>query len=208
MTAVGLAAADGSGVAVSAGPALALASSRDPRVEGAVTGDRAARGRPTTRSSTRGSTRPSEALRRVCARRRADACQVLQRQRVVVAHPARPERHQPTTRRSSTTVDAAIAGASLDRRASRSAPRRGSTSAPRTGRASRSACSAASGWPAARDGKRIKEALERALALDPHAGRRAVRHRALQVLRRHRARGGQIAPLPAAAARRRSGRRA
>ena len=52
-------------------------------------------------------------------------------------------------------------------RASRSGRRRGSTSAARTARARSGGCCAASGSRAARDGKRIKDALERALALDP-----------------------------------------
>ena len=40
---------------------------------------------------------------------------------------------------------------------------------------------------AARDGNRIRAALERALALDPHAARRVLRHRPLPLLRRRRA---------------------
>ena len=59
---------------------------------------------------------------------------------------------------------------------------------------------------AARDGKRIKQALERAIALDPDARRRVFRDRPVPVLRRRRADGGQDAALPPAAARRRQDR--
>ena len=61
---------------------------------------------------------------------------------------------------------------------------------------------------AARDGKRIKQALERAIALDAGPRGRLLRHRALQVLRRRRAGRGQGAALPPAAARRQQDRRA
>ena len=56
---------------------------------------------------------------------------------------------------------------------------------------------------AARDGKRIKDVLERALALDPRPPGRVLRHRPLPLLRRRGPRGRQDAALDAAASRRR-----
>ena len=56
--------------------------------------------------------------------------------------------------------------------------------------------------------RQAHQGVPRARALArPAAGRRAIRRRTLQVLRGHRAGGGEIAALPADAARRRSGRR-
>ncbi len=56
---------------------------------------------------------------------------------------------------------------------------------------------------AARDGKTIKDALERALALDPDTARCLFRHRAVPLLRRRRAGGAEGPALAAAAAGRR-----
>ena len=61
--------------------------------------------------------------------------------------------------------------------------------------------------PAARDGKRIKEALERALALEPTLEDARFGIGLYKYLRGHRADGRQDHALPAAAARRRQGRR-
>ena len=58
---------------------------------------------------------------------------------------------------------------------------------------------------AARDGKRIKVSLEKAIALDPGLQDANFGARPLPVLRRHRARGAEGAPLAAPAARRRQG---
>ena len=80
----------------------------------------------------------------------------------------------------------------------RTTPRRGSISAAPTPRACSGACCATSKLAAARDGKRIKQALERAIELRPGPRGRVFRHRALPVLRRRRA-GGREGPavLPA-----------
>ena len=71
---------------------------------------------------------------------------------------------RPSSGRSNQAIDGCASAGSI---ASPTAPRRGSISAAPTARACRGASSAGERLSAARDGKRIKEALERALALDP-----------------------------------------
>ena len=148
------------------------------------------RGSPRLRPHPRRALRPGR--RRDRARLRPGAAEspasVLERDRALVAHPARSR--QPRARRRvrahGRRGDRGDRG--VDRRASRNAPRRGSTSAAPTARACSGACCATERLAAARDGKRIKEALERALALDPALDDALLRHRALPVLRRRRAR--------------------
>ena len=147
-------------------------------------------------------------LQRACGAGAARGLRRPRGDRHLVAHPARSG--QPRARRA----------VHRPRSSARSArPKRGPRASPKSAEAwfyLGGAYAARVQWrvlrdeklAAARDGKRIKQALERALALDPDLDDALLRDRAVPVLRRRRAGRGEDPALPADAARRRQDRRA
>ena len=147
-------------------------------------------------------------LRRACGPAPPEACDVLERDRALVAHPARSR--EPRARRR--VLGRGRARDPDDRSVDRAQPagrrRPGSTWAAPTRARVQWRVLRGEKLAAARDGKRIKQALERAIALEPGLDDAYFGIGHVQVLRRRRAGGGQDPAVPAAAARRRSRRRA
>ena len=144
--------------------------------------------------------------RRVAPRLRPGAARGLRRPRrhcALVAHPARSPGPRVGRRVHHGGRPRDSRRPKLGRFASRTPPRPGSTLAASTPPACNGACCVNEKLAAARDGKRIKEALERSLDARPRPRRRLFRHRHVSLLRRRRAGGGQGPPLLAPAARRR-----
>jgi hypothetical protein len=135
----------------------------------------------------------------------AEACACCWPARVVVAHPAEPQR-QAYDQTFRTTVDAAFAGAEAWTYAGAAARRR--VVLPRRAlRRSRLVPRAARRTAPGRrvTASAIKESLERALELDPHMDDARVGIGLYKYLRRHRARGGEVRSLPPACCLARSG---
>ena len=133
-------------------------------------GDGRPRRAPTTSSSTRASTRSTPSCARACGPAPPEACHVLDATALwwrILLDPGQPRARRRVL--DARSIAAIAATEAWTERAAATMPRRGSTSAARTRARVQWRVLRDERLAAARDGKRIKDALERALELDPRS---------------------------------------